>query len=130
MSNSENEVGGKLPIVVLVEDEFLIRTLMAEVLAEAGFEVWEATHALEALALMEAHWFKVSLLFTDIHMPGQMDGIALVQHVSRNWPNVPLLLSSGKARLAAADLPPKCHFVPKPYDVQQTVERVRVLAAR
>ena len=63
-------------------------------------------------------------------MPGTMDGLALVHHVHEHWPNIRLLVASGKARLGATDLPPGCHFLPKPYDLQSTVDRVRQMAVR
>ncbi len=117
-------------VVVLVEDEFLVRALMADVLTDAGFEVREAAHAGEALAIVQAGPAAVSLLFTDIHMPGTMDGLALVHHVHAHWPDIRLLVASGKARLGQADLPPGCHFLPKPYDLQSTVDRVREMTVR
>ncbi len=103
---------------------------MADVLADAGFDVREAAHADEALAIMRAEAAQVSLLFTDIHMPGSMDGVALVHHVHRNWPDIRLLIASGKARPEATELPPGCHFLPKPYDLESTVQRVRQMAGR
>ena len=116
-------------VVVLVEDEALIRALMVDVLTEAGFDVLEAEHADEALAIMQAEAYRVSVLFTDIHMPGRMDGIGLVHHVHQHWPEVRLLIASGKARLGGSDLPPGCNFLPKPYNLHDTVQRVRQLAA-
>jgi CheY-like chemotaxis protein len=121
-------IAAKPVVVVLVEDEFLIRALMADVLSDAGFDVREAADADEALTILQAHPDEVSLLFTDIHMPGPMDGLALIQHVHANWPAIRLLIASGKARLEAQDLPPGAHFVPKPYDLQDTVDRVRQMA--
>ncbi|WP_158743674.1 response regulator [Acidisphaera sp. L21] len=121
-------VSAKPVVVVLVEDEFLIRALMADVLSDAGFDVREAADAHEALVILQAHQGEVSLLFTDIHMPGTMDGLALVHHVHENWPWIRLLIASGKARLEPSDLPPGAHFVPKPYDLKDTVDRVRRMA--
>ncbi len=120
----------KAIVVVLVEDEFLIRALMADVLSDAGFDVREASHAGEALDIMSNHADDVSLLFTDVHMPGTMDGVALVHHVHQHWPDIRLLVASGKARLDTRDLPPGCHFLPKPYDLEDTIDRVRAMAAR
>ncbi len=117
-------------VIVLVEDEYLIRALMADVLADAGFDVREAAHAGEALAIVEANASEVSLVFTDIHMPGKMDGVALVHELYQNWPDIGLLVASGRARLDSIDLPPGCHFLAKPYDLQETVDRVRELATR
>ena len=117
-------------MIILVEDEFLIRALMADVLADAGFNVLEAAHADEAIALVMAHAADVKLVFTDVHMPGKMDGLGLVHHVYKNWPDIGLLVASGRARLDTDDLPPGCHFLPKPYDLHATVDRVRQLAGR
>ena len=97
---------------------------------DAGFEVREAAHAGEALEIIAASASEVSLVFTDIHMPGKMDGVALVHELHKSWPEIGLLVTSGRARLEATDLPPGCHFVAKPYDLQATVDRVRALAAR
>ncbi len=103
---------------------------MADVLMDAGFEVREAAHAREALDIIAANASEVSLVFTDIHMPGKMDGVALVHELHKSWPGIGLLVTSGRARLDSSELPPGCHFVPKPYDLQTTVDRVRALAAR
>jgi CheY-like chemotaxis protein len=73
------------PIVVIVtEDEAAIRTLAAEILAEAGFTVVEAAHADDALAIMESR--VVNVLFADVQMPGSMDGLELARYVRRHWP--------------------------------------------
>ncbi len=117
-------------MVVLVEDEFLVRALMTDVLSDAGFDVREAGQAQEALAIMEAQAADVSVLFTDIHMPGTMDGVALVHYVYDHWPNIRLLIASGRARVSADDLPPGCRFLAKPYDLQHTLDHVRDMARR
>ena len=118
----------KALVVLLVEDEYLVRALMADVLMDAGFDVREAGHAAEALDIMQDHASDISLLFTDIHMPGPMDGLALVHHVHLHWPQTRLLVASGKARFEKGDLPPGCHFLAKPYDLDETVDHVRRMA--
>ena len=70
------------PFVIVVEDDALIRMVAADVLADAGFTVIEAGHAGEALALLEAHASGIHVLFTDIQMPGAMDGLALAHYAS------------------------------------------------
>jgi len=87
----------------------------ADELDEAGFQVLEATNADEALALLEARSDEVQVLFTDVDMPGSMNGMALAEQVYQRWPHVLLLISSGCARPDPHEIPDHGHFVPKPY---------------
>jgi two-component system, response regulator PdtaR len=102
-------------VVLLVEDELLVRMTAADELEEAGFHVLEAANADVALAVLEVRSDEVQVLFTDIDMPGSMDGMALAEHVHRRWPHVLLLISSGYARPHPDEIPDHGHFVPKPY---------------
>jgi CheY-like chemotaxis protein len=77
----------KNPVVVLVvEDEEVIRTLAAEFMADTGFEVLEAPDAHTAVRLLQTEAERVHVLFTDVRMPGAMDGLMLAHHTRRNWP--------------------------------------------
>lgn len=80
------------PVVLLVEDEPLVRMTAADELDEAGFQVLEAKNADEALTLLEAHSDEVQVLFTDVDMLGSMDGMALAERVYQRWPHVLLLI--------------------------------------
>jgi DNA-binding NtrC family response regulator len=122
-------MGSNLKVVVIAEDESLIRMYAADVLIAAGFEVIEATDAAEALAALEARNATISVLFTDIHMPGPIDGLTLAHHARRKWPGIGLLVTSGKGRPDRSALPPKCRFLAKPYDLSHVVKHVRELAA-
>ncbi len=102
-------------VVHLIEDELLVRMTAADELEEAGFQVLEATNADEALKVLEVRSDEVQVLFTDVHMPGSMDGMALAEQVSQRWPHVLLLISSGYARPHSDEIPDHGHFVPKPY---------------
>jgi two-component system, response regulator PdtaR len=83
------------PILVLVaEDEELVRLVVVDALEDAGFEVIEAGHAEAALGILQIHAARIHVLFTDIHMPGTMDGLALCHHTAKNWPKIALLLTS------------------------------------
>jgi DNA-binding NtrC family response regulator len=117
------------PFVMVVEDEPLIRWTVVDVLTEAGFAVIEAGHADAALAILEAEGCKVQALFTDIDMPGSMNGLQLAYRARQNWPSLALLVASGKVRLAPHQLPPKSRFLPKPYDLDAVVTHVRELIA-
>lgn len=82
--------------ILLVEDEFLIRLIMAEELAEAGFEVREAESGDEASALIAEAPDAFSLLVTDIHMPGSLDGIAVARLLRARRPGIPVIYISGR----------------------------------
>ena len=116
------------PIVVVVtEDEAAIRTLAAEVLAEAGFTVVEAAHADDALAIMESR--AVNVLFTDVQMPGSMDGLELARYVRRHWPRVEVLIASGNKAPSSTEMPDGSRFLHKPYSSGRLVADVRELIA-
>ena len=103
------------PVVLVVEDEPLVRMTAADELEEAGFQVLEAANADVALAVLEARSDEIQVLFTDVDMPGSMHGMALAEQVHRRWPHVLLLISSGYARPHPDEIPDHGHFVPKPY---------------
>lgn len=112
--------------IMVVEDDILVRMVAADILVEAGFRVVEARNAQEALTLLEAR-FDVRVVFTDCNMPGAIDGIGLAHLIHERAPKVGLLVTSGKMRPAATDLPPGTRFLPKPYPRLTMVEEVRSL---
>ena len=113
-------------IILIAEDEELIRMLIAEYLQDAGFKVIEAFNAAHALALINEAGL-IDLLFTDIQMPGEMDGHALAQWVQRHWPDIPVLLTSGADR-SFTDLSSKHRrFIPKPYALPEVERHIREL---
>jgi two-component system, response regulator PdtaR len=79
-------------LVLVAEDEELIRLIMVEVLEDAGFEVIEAGHAEAALAILQIHAARIHVLFTDIQMPGAMDVLSLAHHTARTWPKIAFCL--------------------------------------
>jgi two-component system, response regulator PdtaR len=117
---------GPDPIVIIVtEDESALRMLATEVLAEAGYTVVEAARADDALAIIKSR--PIDLLFTDVQMPGSMDGLELARYVRRHWPRVGVLIASGKP--ASTELPNGSRFLRKPYSTNQLLADVRELAA-
>ena len=98
--------------VLVVEDEFLIRDAVAEELKEAGFNVVLAENADHAIAILEARQ-DIHLLFTDIDMPGSMDGLKLAAAVRDRWPPVHIIITSGKVR--PPEIPAHALFIAKPY---------------
>jgi DNA-binding NtrC family response regulator len=115
--------------ILLAEDEPLIRMLMAEILAEEGFDVLEADHAAAALELLDFRADTVHFLLTDIDMPGQIDGIDLAHHVAGHWPWIALGIASAAARPAVHELPFGCKFFSKPYHLEGVVSHIREATA-
>jgi CheY-like chemotaxis protein len=103
--------------VMVVEDDVMIRALLAEELRQAGLRVIEAANADEAFAYLETLG-PVDLLFTDVRMPGTMTGVDLARRVRGSYPSIHIILTSGNAR-PAADFP--AAFLPKPYDFDRAV---------
>lgn len=115
------------PIIVLVEDEPLIRMIAAEFLCDAGYQVIEAAHAAEAIAVLERQADSIRVLFTDVHMPGEMDGLALAHHARSHWPWIKVLVASGRARPAITELPEGSLFLEKPYSIGRVIDQVTAL---
>lgn len=117
--------------VLVVEDEILIRLTVADYLRECGFHVLEASTADEAVRVLEAE-VEVDIVFSDIQMPGSMDGFALAQWIRRQHPHVRVLLTSGFARTTALarDLCEQNPLIPKPYDHGSLLERLKDMLRR
>jgi CheY-like chemotaxis protein len=103
--------------ILVVEADLLLRLMAVEVVQEAGFEALAAATADEALSILEARADDVRLVFTDIQMPGSMDGLRLAHAVRDRWPPVELIVTSGHCQIEANDLPDRGRFIAKPYDV-------------
>jgi DNA-binding NtrC family response regulator len=111
--------------VVVAEDEPLLRLLVAGAMTDAGFDVLEAEHAEEALHHLHSRFATIHLLFTDIHMPGEMTGVALACYVQATWPHIALLITSGE--LPAGELPAGSVFLRKPYETEHVVAHAHAL---
>jgi CheY-like chemotaxis protein len=113
-------------LVLIVEDDFLVRQNAVFLLEEAGFDTLEAGNADEAVVLLEDQQ-DIKVVFTDINMPGSMDGLALAQTIRRRWPPIEIVLTSGYARVRDEDIPERGHFLGKPYSPTELVGKVRSL---
>ncbi|MER2265442.1 response regulator [Methylobacterium oxalidis] len=115
------------PVAILVvEDEVMVRMIATDILADEGFRVIEARDAKEALTLLEART-DVRVVFTDCNMPGEIDGIGLAHLVHRRWPQIGIIVTSGRVRPAPGDLPQGARFVAKPYRRSTLLDEVREL---
>jgi CheY-like chemotaxis protein len=112
------------PVILIVEDEFLLRLDSAETIESAGFEVIQAANADEAIAILETRP-DIHVVFTDIQMPGSMDGLKLARFVRDRWPPVKIVATSGRVMVGDDDLPPGSVFLPKPYRGAHVVATLR-----
>ena len=113
-------------LVLIVEDDFLVRQSAVFLLKEEGFDTLEAGSADEAVPILEAR-SDIKVVFTDINMPGSMDGLELAQAIRHRWPTVELVLTSGYARVRDDDMPERGLFLGKPYEPTELVGMVRSL---
>src|SRR3954470_3110925 len=116
----------KRPLVLVVEDETLIRMDAVEAIEAAGFDVIEAASADQAIAILEQR-SDIRLIFTDVHMPGSMDGLKLAHFVKDRWPPIKIVATSGHARIADSELPEGARFMPKPYSAAEITATLREL---
>ena len=112
------------PTVLIVEDEPIIRLNAVDVLECAGYNVVEAGNAAEAIEIL-ANRTDIQVVFTDINMPGSMDGAALARAVRDRWPPVELILTSGHFNLTSGDLPHGSIFFTKPYKAADLIAAVQ-----
>ena len=109
-------------VVLVVEDEMLLRMRAVDMVEDAGFTSVEAVDADEAVAILESR-SDIALLFTDIQMPGSMDGLKLAHAVHERWPPIKIILVSGQLKLANIDIPADSRFFGKPLEAEENDRR-------
>jgi CheY-like chemotaxis protein len=102
-----------LPIVLIVEDDMILRMRSVDIVEDAGYTPVEAVDADEALGILQSR-SDIALLFTDIQMPGSMDGLQLAHAVYERWPQLKIILVSGQLKLSSAEIPRDSRFFGKP----------------
>jgi CheY-like chemotaxis protein len=111
-------------VILVVEDEALVRLDAIDMLNDAGFRVIEATNADEAIAILEKRP-DIRVVVTDIQMPGSMDGLKLAATIRNRWPPIALIVTSGRVSVKPQDLPERGRFLPKPYTGLNLVEAIQ-----
>ena len=112
------------PVVLIVEDEMLLRMRAVDMVEDAGYTSVEAVDADEAVTILEAR-SDIALLFTDIQMPGSMDGLRLAHAVHERWPPIKIILVSGALKLAKSDIPPDSRFFGKPLEAKEMIAEIQ-----
>src|SRR5688572_28979185 len=117
-------VPSDIPNVLVVEDEMLLRMRAIDIVEDAGFRSVEANNADQALAILESR-SDIALLFSDIQMPGSMDGLKLAHAVHNRWPSIKIILVSGQMHLSDADTPADSRFFGKPLEAKQMITELQ-----
>jgi CheY-like chemotaxis protein len=111
-------------VVLIVEDDMMLRIRAVDMVEDAGYTPLEALDAAEAVAILESR-SDVALMCTDIQMPGQMDGLGLAHAVHERWPKIRIIVVSGKLKLKDLDLPLDSRFLGKPLDAAEVIAEMR-----
>jgi CheY-like chemotaxis protein len=120
----------RLPQVVLVvEDEMLLRMRAVDMVEDAGYISAEAIDADEALATLQSR-SDIALLFTDVQMPGSMNGLQLAHVVHERWPRIKIILASGQLKLSGSDIPLDSRFFGKPLRSDEIIAEMREMLGR
>jgi CheY-like chemotaxis protein len=114
------------PVVLLVEDELFVRIATADALMDAGFEVIETANAQAAQEVLK-HRTDIRVVFTDVQMPGSMNGLELACLVRREWPHISVVITSGHLRPESGHLPEETVFIAKPYGEQAPAKVIQAL---
>jgi CheY-like chemotaxis protein len=124
--------GAPLQTVLVVEDEVLIRLVIADYLRECGYKIYEAVSADEAVQILQTPEVSVDIVFSDVEMPGGMDGFGLARWVRTNKPGVKVILTSGAERSAdiVGTLCEAGPLLKKPYPSQDVVDRIKQLVTK
>jgi len=117
------------PVVLVVEDEMVLRMRAVDIVEDAGFVPIEAVSADEAIKVLESR-DDISLLFTDIQMPGSMDGLKLAHATHARWPHIKIILVSGQIAVTDADKPGDSKFFPKPLEIQQMILELQEMVGK
>ena len=110
-------------IVLVVEDDDYVRMLAADMLEDEGFTVLAVATADEAWPILEGRG-DIVVLFTDVNMPGNMDGLTLAARVAERWPRIRLVLTSGRSGLSNHEVPDHGQFIQKPYRQSQLLSAI------
>src|SRR3954467_7828632 len=116
------------PNVLVVEDEMVLRMRAVDIVEDAGFTAVEAVNADEAISILESR-SDISLLLSDIQMPGSMDGLKLAHAVHDRWPAIKIILVSGQVKVSDADRPADSRYFGKPLEVKHMVAELQKMVS-
>jgi DNA-binding NtrC family response regulator len=103
------------PYALVVDDEAIVRMEACYILEDAGFRVVEAASGMQGRDVLEQHGASITLMMTDVQMPGEWDGFALARYAAERWPELEIVVASGQVKPAPGDLPGRATFIGKPF---------------
>ncbi len=113
-----------MTVILTVEDEFLVREYLGQVLSAEGYDVIGTANADEAIAVLETR-NDIAIVITDIKMPGSMDGLKLAAAVRGRWPPIKIIITSADGKPSEDHMPAHSRFIPKPHRSAQVLTAVR-----
>ena len=116
-------------VVLVVEDEMLLRMKVVDMVEDAGYIPVEAVDADEAMAVLQSR-SDIALMLTDVQMPGSMNGLQLAHAVHERWPPVKIILASGRLKLSGSDIPLDSRFFGKPLQSDEIIAEMRNMLGR
>ncbi|TPW26544.1 response regulator [Pararhizobium mangrovi] len=122
-----NDQTQKRSVILIVEDEPILRMQAVDMIEDAGFEAIEAHDAAKAVEILENR-LDIRVVFTDVDMPGTMDGLKLAALIRDRWPPIKLIVTSGIMDSKDIVIPAEVHFYPKPYREREIIEQIQCLA--
>jgi CheY-like chemotaxis protein len=111
-------------VVLVVEDEMLLRVRAVDMVEDAGYTSVEAVDAAQAIAILESR-SDIVLVFTDIQMPGSMDGLGLAHAVHERWPPIKIILVSGRLKPIDIEIPANSRFFGKPIEAKAMIAQIQ-----
>ena len=120
----------RLPFIVLVvEDEMMLRMKVVDMVEDAGYVPLEAVDADEAMAILQSR-SDIALMLTDVQMPGSMNGLELAHTVHERWPPIKIILASGQLKLSGSEIPLDSRFFGKPLQSAEIIAEMREMLGR
>ncbi len=116
-----------VPFALVVDDDPLILMDTTVILEDAGFRVHEAMDGNEATTILAEHWESIILLFSDVDMPGDMNGFDLARHADHHWPHIEIVIASGHVLPAEGDMPDRATFISKPFNKRTVHEHLATM---
>ena len=124
----QSDIQKKPIVVIVVEDEPMVRMAAVGAFEDAGFEVLEGKNAQVAMLILTTEGGRVQALFTDVEMPGAMDGLMLARQIHLDWPQISVMVASGQVIPGDGEMPENSRFFKKPYDLACVVAHIRALS--
>lgn len=104
------------PYVLVVDDDAIIRLEACAILMDAGFRCYEAVDGDDAIKVLQRFGQNITLLFTDVEMPGSTNGLDLARYTAERWPEIEIVVASGRRSPEPGDMPDRATFIGKPFD--------------